>query len=472
MVGIVNGCIRFMMTDGHSISWWLNSMSDNTIQNLHKYWAMGMFVLEALGSGRYFNQVALASLLTVSITIIDGPLLQRAISPVNRNFTANTSISAQLAQEPLPSGFSGYSSHNSENYFLNSVFKDVVSDYQRRAPIQLRTNATGGLFETTLLGPGFDISCSNETKPLHVLPGNSSLIMWLNFTADPQRYNGLIDINFGSTNGSSALSNEREGLSSCDTFLYTKSCHLHYAKVSYSIILANNTATLRDQSSTENRTIDLLYLKNEITFIRPDNPSTLGGLLGIARELWNAQSEANVIGTQFPQGYVALTYNNPGLATAIEGCGWKWNDPTEDVFNGIRELMFRSAISATPQNATQQVVPATMSYSQTVYQAHMHWYFAALALILTNILALLPLFIGYWKLGRKVTLSPIETAKAFEAPLLHNGSSAVPVNRLLKSVGSQKVKYGEELGSEAGAAKLRIGDAATTVRFRNGQVSS
>lgn len=41
----------------------------------------------------------------------------------------------------------------------------------------------------------------------------------------------------------------------------------------------------------------------------------------------------------------------------------------------------------------------------------MGFYSDAFAVMLFNLLCLLPLFVGYWKLGRDTSLSPVETAK-------------------------------------------------------------
>lgn len=85
----------------------------------------------------------------------------------------------------------------------------------------------------------------------------------------------------------------------------------------------------------------------------------------------------------------------------------------------------------------------------------MEWYYAALAVMLLNLLCLLPLFIGYWKLGRTMSLSPIETAKAFEAPFLASCSGDATVDGMLKDVGAKRVLYGEYAGDSDIGGTLR-----------------
>ncbi|EAT86178.1 hypothetical protein SNOG_06347 [Parastagonospora nodorum SN15] len=45
-------------------------------------------------------------------------------------------------------------------------------------------------------------------------------------------------------------------------------------------------------------------------------------------------------------------------------------------------------------------------------------------------------------LGRKVTLSPIEVAKAFAAPSLHDALSNTDIKALLKTTGHRRLRYG------------------------------
>jgi hypothetical protein len=57
-------------------------------------------------------------------------------------------------------------------------------------------------------------------------------------------------------------------------------------------------------------------------------------------------------------------------------------------------------------------------------------------------MSILPTFFGWWRLGRTVTLSPIEVAKAFDAPQLAGVDSNAETSTLLKVIGDRPVKYG------------------------------
>jgi hypothetical protein len=64
---------------------------------------------------------------------------------------------------------------------------------------------------------------------------------------------------------------------------------------------------------------------------------------------------------------------------------------------------------------------------------------------------------GWWNLGRATTLSPLETAKAFGAPLLAKWNSNDTVENLVHNVKHQIVKYGATLGDELGDRGSRLG---------------
>jgi hypothetical protein len=69
----------------------------------------------------------------------------------------------------------------------------------------------------------------------------------------------------------------------------------------------------------------------------------------------------------------------------------------------------------------------------------------AAVLMLAATAAIVPTLWGWWKLGRPVTMSPIETARAFQTPLLSDASvlpmSNAVVEELIGTYGTKKVKY-------------------------------
>jgi hypothetical protein len=79
-----------------------------------------------------------------------------------------------------------------------------------------------------------------------------------------------------------------------------------------------------------------------------------------------------------------------------------------------------------------------------IYQSHNEYMIGAFATMPFSILCVLPFYSGFWRLGRKVTLGPIEIAWTLGAPVLQepHGSTGGDVNNLLKEVGGREIRYG------------------------------
>ncbi|KUJ06293.1 uncharacterized protein LY89DRAFT_412521 [Mollisia scopiformis] len=77
---------------------------------------------------------------------------------------------------------------------------------------------------------------------------------------------------------------------------------------------------------------------------------------------------------------------------------------------------------------------------------------------------------GWWELGRSVTLNPLETAKAFDAPLLRGPGSNPPLPALMRIVGSRNAKFGEveTYADEHVRRQLKVADPVEVARPQDG----
>jgi hypothetical protein len=133
-----------------------------------------------------------------------------------------------------------------------------------------------------------------------------------------------------------------------------------------------------------------------------------------------------------------------GLTEALPGhdaCHLRFNDPFDYIMNKTRDLMFRKALADANSTAIQAVTVDVQS-STNVY--HTNYTFVAIAVIITllSIVFVATTFYGYWELGREVSMSPLEIAKAFDAPLLAMEDSNNDSKALVKSIGNKAVRYG------------------------------
>ena len=107
-----------------------------------------------------------------------------------------------------------------------------------------------------------------------------------------------------------------------------------------------------------------------------------------------------------------------------------YSDPLEHVLQSMNELMFylgailppmyinggpsfeeyyREGLDAgqTP-NATTLADPVGR---QEIFETNLHWFIAAAVIEVVCVALILPSYMGFWKLGRHVSLSPLEIAK-------------------------------------------------------------
>ncbi|KAK2684567.1 hypothetical protein QWA68_016539 [Fusarium oxysporum] len=91
---------------------------------------------------------------------------------------------------------------------------------------------------------------------------------------------------------------------------------------------------------------------------------------------------------------------------------------------------------------TAQSVRVSQEGTEVVYTSDFLFLGLALMLIGLAAVAVVPLLMYWWRLGRDVSLSPIEIARAFSAPELAGSGSNLDASRLVKDIGDRKVRYG------------------------------
>lgn len=86
---------------------------------------------------------------------------------------------------------------------------------------------------------------------------------------------------------------------------------------------------------------------------------------------------------------------------------------------------------------------STVSGSKLVpiYNTHRGWVAGSTAVVCFACLAILSTYWGWWRLGRQVSMSPLEIARAFGAPLLETADPNATGDDLKKELGTQKIRF-------------------------------
>jgi hypothetical protein len=107
----------------------------------------------------------------------------------------------------------------------------------------------------------------------------------------------------------------------------------------------------------------------------------------------------------------------------------------------IRNLMFLSSVLEfaydTTESVSSQQVPAARSAPVLRYRVIYRYWAGSLAVTSAIILMITPTFWGFWRLRGKVTLSPVDTAIALEAPLVQTDKELVDARSRLKEIGER-----------------------------------
>ncbi|MCJ1340724.1 hypothetical protein MMC09_006020 [Bachmanniomyces sp. S44760] len=445
---LTNIMISFALSQGVNIAWWRRAMRSQTqVGDLHRNWDFGNSLLAAIMSGRHFNVIALACIVT-AIVPINGPLLQRASHVTTGTVISTNNIQLSLAPA-VPRGFTGYSSGRSYAVsLLTSNFTPIANDYYSQAQINMTNTGCQGTCSGRVSGVGLAINCSSSTSPfdLRFLPSadgsyNNNQQSLSNGT-QAFMSNFLWDLE---NPGNISLNVQYKDTSACFGNLNVQNCSLRSALVSYPVIIDSNKSSISlDPAST-------IFDDQVSNIIIPDDnlmqgPTTLGGLWLALSNKWDSTAHLRYVGAVGYElaatGSTANQYAmlDPGDESNGSNCTLRFSNPMNDLVNSARELMFRTAVGAANSSNIQHI-SARQVASHPIYQSEYLFLGLATAITAFAVSIVTLTFNGYWRLGRPVTMSPVETAKAFNAPIWRNKDSNAKTKALLKEVGSRSVRY-------------------------------
>lgn len=474
---VANILLNYALSEGVQVAWWVKSMKrGSNISDLHNVWSHGTSVRRALISGRSFNLVALACI-TVALAPVNGPLLQRAstITTASHNTEATLTI---LAAQEFPTGYTGTITGRAHAVgFVTSNFSSVTQDYVLKRPINVTHSGCQGRCSGLLQAAGYAIDCQESVLPFNLSSGlanvngqvnteitNGTNVFTTNFTYTENTFSDGQEGSHPSFNYTSMYKSDGK----CWGNLKIAQCTLEPALLEYHVILVNDTISL-DPGYTykDDRLIQYVPAWGDLS----QGPTTHGGMYLALNSLFSSSVHLRFTGAV---GYDLQSTGAPALQYALAGlgsgsgddiydCPTYWSNPTADMLEATRELGFRTSLhAADATNATNiQTVNASAENIVTVYHSHYLYLVLAVGFTLLSTICVMPIFLGWWNLGRHFTLSPIEIAKAFDAPSLLNSDSNLNAQELLREVGDRPVRYGAVVlgnGDNRGQEKLVLGD--------------
>jgi hypothetical protein len=194
--------------------------------------------------------------------------------------------------------------------------------------------------------------------------------------------------------------------------------------------------------------------------------NSLDKMFGMAT-VYNGEESTYTTTGAYTSTYEDQSSGNPRDAEYQE-CASSWLDPLPDIALQVREFMFRTAVSLAARNISSQLrqpgetfdfkyetykhsvaTESVTTHIVTRYKTNRTFLWIGVGLMISAALTSIPLFYGYWRLGRSVSLSPLEMANAIDARNVfatsetNVGGSNAETKELLKQFGGRKLKYGE-----------------------------
>ena len=441
---------------------------------------------------KHFSYVALATLFVATIPL-NGFLLQNAVIVEPVPATTNASIkvpmlnadnflslsSPYVASATADGGGGGGVTDWSP--MLGKLSQVVTSKTSAIADLASYNTTCLGSCKTSVQGIGFKIHCNEALQSYSIPPSscdssNENLTEMWTTGADVLKVAVTYDF-FGNKNRVTLKTLWKDS-SKCSGNYSTQTCSLDLATVEYPVVINSG---VKEATATGLRKTTIMTLDMDLLKETPKVKSLAQSPYELTSYSYNVPGLAGLF-AQTTNSTVNLRYNNDthagnggcnsvsvqGLfaqqqlatrSTIFDGsgngpiCSGTFQNVTAQALASIQSMMFQlgaynwlssfgDASAGYTADWVAQNTPTPMAvqtFQQNQYRVVWAWYFGSMAVTIVVSLFILPTFWGYWRLERKTTMSPFETARAFHAPVLYQEDSTVRSEDLIKRLGDVQI---------------------------------
>ena len=445
---VLNSALATAFSISIVITWWRSASHGTTLTSLHYISDCGVLsFISAVTAGSDARKVVLAAATIAIVKFVNNPLLQRATRIRTQHIVTNDTMMLDITQR-LPDGWTATIGNGSSITVIGSRFGlSTVQAWWRNDTITSRDISgyyCNGTCEGKVQGAGIRYNCSSTTEALDLSTSKNdgSVIFAINSTMS-QNLTGAPFLLL-TTLYSSAVND------SCVATLSIDTCSIEASVVEYPVIIQNSTITL-NYGELQNMTVVSTYTSAGDLPTASENAGA-GPLVGL-NNFYGYYLYANVTEV-FDTALNKSTYSGPSMIADLffvpesssydkhtfATCGLKWNSPTEYVLNSMHDFMFRAALRAS-NGTVVQTFAARRTFPALLFHSNHRYLAAAFATTLLALLIVFFLLWGWWELGRCVTLSPLEIAKAFDALMMQTIDRNSAIEEILEKMGGVEVKY-------------------------------
>lgn len=517
----ISVCFHIALSEGLNIAWWYHVRQENaTMRDLHDIWGHGTSTWTVVKGGakdfkngiaslgrratnrhaqdkpysqrKHFSYVALATLFVATIPL-NGFLLQNAVIIESVPATTNASVRVPMLNgdnfgnaQVSATGDQSDGGVTSWSQMLGQLSQIVTPKVSAIADLGAYNTTCLGSCKTTVQGMGFKIHCEDSVQPYNI-PINSEDSN--DPTLDEMVANGTEVLSVAVTYHYLNLNRVTmrmlwKDIAQCKASYAIQTCNLDLATVEYPVIINSGVkeATAAGLRSTTIMTLDMDLLKEspKVLNVIPggvayEQTYPVAGLAGLFAQTLNSSINLSymfrppfyTIATQglFAQQQLA---SSGTFSTADQACQGIVGNVTQQALATVQSMMFQLGAYnwlttyGDPSQGYGDSMPtpqpmAAQSYTRNEYRVVWAWYFGAMAVTLLVSAFILPTFWGYWRLERKTTMSPFETARAFHAPGLYQEDSSVISDDLIKRVGNVRIHRDMPAVAVPGGGAARAG---------------
>jgi hypothetical protein len=447
---IYNVCLALTLTTAVTICWWRAALHGTKAAPLHYIWERGMgfgFFPASMFAGFDVNKVAAVTLIIAIAKFSNNPLLQRATMIQSQDASSVETMKLVTVQK-LPDGWMGIQSDGDWSSFRTPG--RALSARQRwwRNDTVTTSNEPGyycdGTCEGFVQGTGIQFNCSTTTKTLDLSTTATGMLVFGINSAMANESNGVPYLRINSS-----YVDSMDG--KCKATLITEVCVIEAATVKYPLIAQNNTIALNTGKLLDMQVVSVYNSPGDS--LATSKGVGIGPLKGLNRFI-NTIFFSNAT-IRYSQATKSIFYDGPGpyqdlfynYSTIDEvsrdsNCPaeLKWSSPTKYLLTATIQYLFYAALDAGNGARSVETFAVNRLPEELIFRSDYSFLAGALVVMLVSNIGVFFLLWGWWELDRPVSLSPLETAKAFGAPLMQTASQN-DVEGIIAVFGNQNVKY-------------------------------
>ncbi|KAK4231910.1 hypothetical protein QBC38DRAFT_450764 [Podospora fimiseda] len=461
------------LATGIAVRFWLKASEGTTLSQLHYIWdhGRGLGFLPAVKAGSEARRVTLISVIAYLLQFSGGPLLQRSINQRTEPKVMQVPMYFDIANR-IPDGwFGSWTARGTVFQHRRSIA--LTSQWFRNDTIPVPNtegySCPGGSCSGLVRGAGLAYNCSTSNSTFDMSSRNLNATPTV-FYIQAKMFQTSPSLNL-TTSWISGLEGD------CQATITTTMCNITAAVVEYPITIANSTAVLRLNDLKSMNIISANDNTTSASFATGDKPiepgvrpegSGVGPMAGLMDFVTDwVQSNSTARWTTTVSRWL---YSGPGPGPlgdvffkaepwdsttnhSLTTCGLIWDDPTDYVISSMHEYMFRVA-HRVGEGLERQSFVAERSGNVMVFKTDKRFLGTAMGVAFTALLLVSSLSWGWWRLGRTVGLSPLETGlKLFgggDRGLNQGLGSDATIDKILEGLKDVEVKVPAGGSSEPG----------------------